>query len=74
MTVGGEKHAPDRGHVPNNGWNTSHVQKSMWLIVVDGDKVHNAYNNHLLEMTSINVGSKDSIHLQQSDHDVFKEM
>jgi len=29
MTVGGEKHAPDRGHVLNNGWNTSHTQKHM---------------------------------------------
>ena len=46
----------------------------MWPIVIDGDKVHNAYNNHPLEMVSINVGSKDSIHLQQSGHDVFKEM
>jgi len=30
--------------------------------------------NHLFEMASINVGSKDSILLQQNGHDVFKEM
>jgi len=31
------------------------------------------HTNHLFEMTSISVGSEDSILLQQSGHDVFKE-
>jgi len=38
-SVGGMKHAED---ALNNGWNTSHTQKRMWPIVIDGDKVHNA--------------------------------
>jgi len=33
-------------------------------------KVHNSYDNHLLKMASINVGSEDSILLQQSGHNV----
>jgi len=42
--------------------------------VIDGDKVHGAYTNHLFKVVSISIGSKDSILLQQSGHDIFKEM
>ena len=61
------KHAPNRGHALNKGWNTSHAQP----FAIDYDKVHNAYT--LFKMVNINVGSEDSI-LRQSGHDVFKEM
>jgi len=44
------------------------MPKNMWLIAIDGDKVHNAYTNHLFEMVSINGGSKDSFLLQPSGH------
>ena len=42
----------------------------MWPTAIDGDKVHNMYTTHLLEMASI----RDSILLRQSGHDVFKEV
>ena len=42
--------------------------------MINGNKEHNAYTNHLFEIASISIGSKDSILLQQSGHDVFKEL
>ena len=50
------------------------MPKSMWLIAIEGDKVHNAYTNYLFKMVSINVGSKDYVLLQQFGQDVFKKM
>jgi len=75
MAVGGTKHAPNRGHVLNNGWDTSHAQKvcdRSWSMATN--YTINAYTNHLFAIARINVGSKDSLLLQQSGHDDFKEL
>jgi len=78
-TSDGKQHVSNSGHELNRECKLTHKINSTRLdsnavcnIAIDGDRSkHDSCSDNLFEMTSINIGSKVSILLQQGGHHIL---